>query len=95
MKNSRVKWECNNWYKTDDNLIQIINQSGRKILLNKKQSIIWENINYQNKFEDLYESISAHLQIEKEELEEYLQLFENNKLIAILNEENLFDTFFN
>ncbi|MCR2044592.1 hypothetical protein [Anaerosalibacter massiliensis] len=94
MKNSRIKWECNNWYKTEEELVQIINQSGNRILLNKKQSLIWDNINYQTYFEDLFKSISIQIKIDKKELEKVLKLFEKNKLISILDEDSIFGTIF-
>jgi len=94
MKNSKIKWECNNWYKTEEELVQIINQSGNRILLNKKQSLIWDNINYQIYFEDLFKSISTQIKIDKNELEEVLKLFEKNKLISILDEDSIFGAIF-
>ena len=94
MNNSRIRWECNNWYKTDEGLIQIVNQSGGRVLLNKKLSLIWQSINYESNFLSIYENVREVLELEEEDLTEILQLFKKNKLISIAEEGSLFNAIF-
>lgn len=94
MKKSRIKWECNNWFKTDDGLVYIVNQSGNRIILNDMQGKVWEGINYQTDYETLLKKLNQETQLNEISVEEALEVFQKNKLISVMKEADLFNSIF-
>lgn len=90
--NNIIKWTCSNWFIRDDNLIQITNQNGGNVILNKIISDIWTSIDYEITLEELILKLKDR--INKKVVIEIIELLEKNTLIEIIDSENQFDLIF-
>lgn len=92
-KDSLIKWECNNWYVREDNLVQICTQDGGTTILNPMLTKIWININYETNIVNLWEFVKDTT--EWEDLVEIIEKFNIYGLVRITDENNEFDIIFN
>ncbi|ELC8463945.1 hypothetical protein [Clostridium perfringens] len=92
IKNKTIRWECNNWFKRDDNFIQVVTPIGNKIVLNKKLSYIWTSIDYIITTDELWEKVKG--EILEDEFINGLKEINSYKLISILDKEDEFDSIF-
>ncbi len=92
-KDSLIKWECNNWYVREDNLVQICTQDGGTTILNPMLTKIWISINYETNIVNLWEFVKDTT--EWEDLVEIIEKFNIYGLVRITDENNEFDIIFN
>lgn len=90
--NNIIKWTCSNWFIRDDELVQITNQNGGNVILNKVISYIWISIDYEMSLEELI--LKLENKINKDNLIEIIESLEKNNLIEIIDSENQFDLIF-
>lgn len=62
--NNVISWACNNWYVRSDNLVEIFDQRGQRVLLNGIQKDIWCAIEYEIEIESLYEKVKSKITFE-------------------------------
>lgn len=91
MKNI-ISIECGSWYCREDGMVQILNRSGKKIILNIVYSKVWEKINYGIYKEDLIEIMKNELS--EETVEHILEELHSKRLINISTENNNFEKLF-
>lgn len=91
-RDSIIRWECNNWYVRDDNLVQICTQDGGTTILNQLFTQIWVSINYETDLDKLWVNVKEY--INWDEFVDIVKTFEINGLVRIIDEKNEFDTIF-
>ena len=62
--NNVISWACNNWYVREDNLVEIFDQRGQRVLLNGIQKDIWCAIEYEIEIGSLYEKVKSKIPFE-------------------------------
>ncbi|EQB89720.1 plasmid rolling circle replication initiator protein Rep [Clostridium punense] len=91
-KNELISWKSNNWYEREDGLIEIINFSCERIVLNEKYKLIWEAIDYEIDVEELWEFCKNTF--DKEEFIERLELMTEKDIICIENKDDSYNRLF-
>lgn len=92
-KDSVIRWECNNWYIREDNLVQICTQDGGTTILNPICTKIWVGINYETDLNKLWDSVKDY--ISWDEFLDTVEKFNLYGLVRVTDEKNEFDTIFN
>ena len=91
-ENLERAWKCNNWYERDDGLVEIIESTGEKVLLNKNLCIVWLAIEYESSLKEIWVRTSEKM--EWEVLKNIIRILYNAGLISIKKEKDIFKELF-
>jgi hypothetical protein len=91
-QNYVVRWECNNWYIREDQLVQICTQDGGRVILNSKLTKFCINVEYEKTVKELWDCIKDN--ISWNEMEQMAEQFVRHELIRVIDEDEQFDAIF-
>ncbi len=91
-ENLEIAWKCNNWYERDDGLVEIIESTGEKVLLNGNLCIVWLAIEYKSSVKEIWNRICKKM--EWEMLGNIIGVLYNAGLISVKKEKDIFRELF-
>lgn len=91
-ENLEIAWKCNNWYEREDGLVEIIESTGEKVLLNGNLCIVWLAIEYESSLKEIWNRISEKM--EWEVLQDIIRVLYNTSLISVKKEKDVFKELF-
>ena len=90
---ARIRIDCNNWYKFENDLVKVIARNGNIMILNINYGTMWVEISETRILSELYEKLKRIFSEDAffEMLENLCEL----EIINIVAPENEFDLIFN